>query len=65
MIIQFFLLPWSVFYFFFLYMQGFTKLSQTEYVIEDLDKHKKKGERKIKGAKRDFKVFFVFCLPKF
>ena len=50
---------------FFLYLQGFTKLSQTEYVIEDLDKHKKKGERKIKGAKRDFKVFFVFCLSKF
>ena len=54
-----------MFYFFFFYMQGFTKLSPTEYVIEDPDNHKKKGERKIKGAKRDFKVFFVFCLPKF
>jgi hypothetical protein len=43
-------------------LQGFTKLSQTEYVIEDLDNHREKGKRKIKGAKREFKVKMIFLL---
>ena len=39
-----------------IYLQGFSKLSQTEYVIEDMDSEPVKGKRKQKGARREFKV---------
>ena len=35
--------------------QGFTKLSQTEYILEELDSSNEKGKRKLKGAKKEFK----------
>ena len=37
-------------------LQGFTKLSQTEYVIEELDEEREKGKRKLKGQRKEFKV---------
>jgi hypothetical protein len=40
--------------------QGFTKLSQTEYNIEELGEQRVKGKRKAKGAKREFKV--ISCI---
>ena len=35
--------------------QGFTKLSQTEYILEELDSSNEKGKRKLKGARKEFK----------
>ena len=40
------------------FLQGFTKLSQTEYVIEELDVEREKGKRKLKGARKEFKVLY-------
>ena len=39
-------------------LQGSTKLSQTEYVIEELDEEREKGKRKPKGAIKEFKVLY-------